>query len=70
MYGWRLLAEGDFEKSHPWDFSTREAKIEISASLHFQALGRLKMAGHPCPARAPWIFQGALRMYSRYSPDL
>jgi hypothetical protein len=51
---------GDLEKSHPWDFSTRDAKIAISATLDFQALRRFKMAEHSRPTRAPCIFQGAL----------
>jgi hypothetical protein len=48
-----MATSKNLEKSHAWDFSRREAKIAISASLHFQALERSKMAGHPCPARAP-----------------
>jgi hypothetical protein len=44
---------GNLEKSHPWDLSRREAKSAISASLHFQVLGHLKMAARPCAAWAP-----------------
>jgi len=47
------VLDGDLEKSHPWDFSRREAKSAISASLHFQVFGHLKMAARPCAARAP-----------------
>jgi hypothetical protein len=41
----------DLEKCLPWHFSRREAKIAISASPHFQALTRVKMAEHPASRR-------------------
>jgi HEPN domain-containing protein len=43
---------GDLEKLPSGQFFKTRSENAISASLHFQSLRRLKMAGHPGPARA------------------
>jgi hypothetical protein len=49
-------SNGDLERPRPWDFSRREAKSAMSASLHFEARRRLRMAGHPRPRAGPSNF--------------
>ncbi|AGA90757.1 hypothetical protein Thimo_1992 [Thioflavicoccus mobilis 8321] len=48
-----IAAYGDLEKLPSGQFFKTRSENAISASLHFQSLRRLKMAGHPCPAQAP-----------------
>ena len=51
---------GNLEKLPSRQFFAVRTENAVSTSLHFQSLTRLKMAGPPCPARAPRIFRGAL----------
>ena len=44
---------GNLEKWPSRPFFKTRSEHAISTSLYFQSLRRLKMAGHPCPARAP-----------------
>ena len=48
----RSAALGDLEKSDPGDFSIRRSQRAVSERLHCHALGRTKMAVHPCAAQA------------------
>jgi hypothetical protein len=44
---------GDLEKLTSGQCFKTQSENAISAFVHFQSLRRLKMAGHPWPARAP-----------------